>query len=114
MPLNTVVSRVRLALLTLSGLLAVVLVVTPAARAAQPDEADAALASRISVADPLNGGFLIANMHGMLFHPDTNDISEDMAYARWLGAGVVRVFATDSSGTHPWNGSQVGTRIANI
>jgi hypothetical protein len=73
-----------------------------------------AIASRISATDPLNGGFLIANMHGMLFHPDTSDISEDISYARWLGAGVIRVFATDSSGTHAWNGSQVGKRISDI
>jgi hypothetical protein len=71
-------------------------------------------ASRVSVADPLNGGFLLLNMHGMLFHPDTSDISEDLSYARWLGGGIVRVFATDSSGTHRWDGSRVGMRIAEI
>src|SRR5579864_8490566 len=70
--------------------------------------------SRISSADPLNGGFLLLNMHGMLFHPDTSDIGEDLSYARWLGAGIIRVFATDSSGNHQWNGTQVGTRIADI
>ena len=58
----------------------------------------AALASRISVADPLNGGFLLVNMHGMLFHPALSDIDEDVAYARWLGSGVIRVFATDNNG----------------
>ena len=47
-------------------------------------------------------------MHGMLFHPDVNDIQEDLTYARWLGAGVVRVFATDSSGDYNWGGTQVG------
>ena len=73
-----------------------------------------ALASRISATDPLNGGFLLANMHGMLFHPDVNDIEEDVAYARWLGAGVIRVFATDSTGAHNWDGTQVGLRIAEI
>lgn len=85
---------------------------TPAAAAG--DLVAPPIASRISATDPLNGGFLIANMHGMLFHSDTGDITEDLAYARWLGAGVVRVFATDSSGTHLWNGSQVGSRIVEI
>src|ERR1051326_3825000 len=98
----------------LTTVIAAVLVVAPTATAVETPAADAPVASRISAADPLNGGFLIANMHGMLFHPDVGDITEDIAYARWLGAGVVRVFATDSSGTHPWNGTQVGTRIANI
>ncbi len=72
------------------------------------------LTSRISVADPLNGGFLLVNMHGMLFHPDVGDISEDLAYARWLGSGIVRVFATDSNGERKWDGTQVGARIAEI
>ena len=53
-------------------------------------------------------------MHGMLFHPDTRDIGEDLTYARWLGGGVVRVFATDSSGIRTWDGTRVGTRIAEI
>jgi hypothetical protein len=71
-------------------------------------------ASRISAADPLNGGFLAVNMHGMLFHPALSDIQEDLAYARWLGAGVIRVFATDSNGAQHWDGTRVGTRIAEI
>jgi hypothetical protein len=98
----------------LTTVIAAVLVLAPTATAVETPAADAPVTSRISTADPLNGGFLIANMHGMLFHPDIGDISEDLAYARWLGAGVVRVFATDSSGTHLWNGTQVGTRIADI
>src|SRR5215471_19035222 len=119
MPLNTIPRppKARVALVALAGLMASVVftpALTPAASAVGPNPTDATLASRISATDPLNGGFLIANMHGMLFHPDVNDISEDLAYARWLGAGVVRVFATDSSGTHPWNGTQVGSRIVNI
>jgi hypothetical protein len=92
-------------------------VLIPAAQAdgiSSTDISSAALASRISARDPLNGGFLLVNMHGMLFHPDTNDIQEDLAYARWLGAGVVRVFATDSSGGHNWDGTQVGMRIAQV
>jgi hypothetical protein len=113
MPLNTLVSRVRLACLGLAALVALALAAPT--MATEPQAVDAPVAvSRISTADPLNGGFLIANMHGMLFHPDTSDITEDLAYARWLGAGVIRVFATDSSGTHAWNGSQVGARIADI
>jgi hypothetical protein len=78
------------------------------------DSSNLAIASRISAADPLNGGFLLANMQGMLFHPDVSDIEDDLAYARWLGAGVVRVFATDSSGIRDWDGTQVGMRIAQI
>jgi hypothetical protein len=74
----------------------------------------AAVASRVSVADPLNGGYLLLNMHGMLFHPDTRDIGEDLSYARWLGGGIVRVFATDSSGIRKWDGTRVGTRIGEI
>jgi hypothetical protein len=119
MLLNTIPrpAKVRLAHVALAGLIASAILapaLTPAASAVGPAPADATLVSHISAADPLNGGFLIANMHGMLFHPDTNDITEDLAYARWLGAGVIRVFATDSSGTHPWNGAQVGARIVSI
>ena len=78
------------------------------------DASSAAMASRIPSADPLNSGFLPINMHGMLFHPDLSDIDEDLAYARWLGGGVIRVFATDSNGLQHWDGSQVGQRIAEI
>jgi hypothetical protein len=123
MLLNTIPrpAKVRLAYLALAGLIASAIFApalapafTPVASAVGPNPADATLVSRISASDPLNGGFLIANMHGMLFHPDTNDISEDLAYARWLGAGVVRVFGTDSNGAHAWNGAQVGARIVSI
>lgn len=114
MVLNTVVSRVRLVCLGLAILVALA-IAAPTTLAIEPQATDTPVAaSRISTADPLNGGYLIANMHGMLFHPDSNDVSEDLSYARWLGAGVIRVFATDSNGTHAWNGSQVGTRIADI
>jgi len=64
--------------------------------------------------DPLNGGFLLVNMHGMLFHPGARDLDEDVAYARWLGSGVIRVFATDNNGPLNWNGSAVGNRIADV
>ena len=121
MVLNTALSRTRFLALLVSALLAAAAmapvataVETPAPAAVDAPPPPPAFASRISVNDPLNGGYLIANMHGMLFHPDVNDISEDLAYARWLGAGVVRVFAVDSSGTHPWSGSQVGKRISDI
>jgi hypothetical protein len=70
--------------------------------------------SRLSNADPLNGGLVIVNMHGMLFHPDVSDIQEDVNYARWLGSGVIRVFATDSQGRLEWDGQRIGTRIADI
>ena len=52
--------------------------------------------------------FLIANMHGFLFHPLTSDLEEDVAYARWLGSGVIRVFATDNNGFQDWDGRRVG------
>jgi len=70
--------------------------------------------SRLSSVDPLNGGLVIVNMHGMLFHPDASDIQEDVSYARWLGSGVIRVFATDSQGRLNWDGQRIGTRIADI
>jgi hypothetical protein len=73
-----------------------------------------AAAARISAADPLNGGFLLVNNHGMLFHSDVSDIQEDVAYARWLGSGIVRVFATDNNGLHRWDGTRVGARIAEV
>jgi len=71
-------------------------------------------APRISAADPLNGGYLLVNNHGMLFHAELSDIQEDVAYARWLGSGIVRVFGTDNNGLHRWDGTRVGTRIAEI
>jgi hypothetical protein len=71
-----------------------------------------ATTSRISATDPLNRGFLLVNNHGMLFHPDLADIDEDVAYARWLGSGIIRVFATDNNGLHDWDGERVGGRIA--
>src|SRR5262245_10333057 len=83
-----------------------------AARSQSP--AAAPSRSRLSDGDPLNGGYLIVNMHGMLFHPDARDIDEDVAYARWLGSGVIRVFATDNNGLEAWGGSTVGDRIADI
>ena len=53
----------------------------------------------------LNGGVVIANMHGMLFHPQLQRHQEDVNYARWLGSGVIRVFATDSQGRLDWDGT---------
>lgn len=94
------------------------LVLVPAAQAQQSDTpADtsasvAALPRRISAVDPLNGGFLIVNQHGMLFHDLAADAQEDVAYARWLGAGIIRVFATDNNSFRAWDGRQVGNRIA--
>src|SRR5216684_3213461 len=70
--------------------------------------------ARISAADPLNGGFLLVNNHGMLFHPELGDVQEDVAYARWLGSGIIRVFGTDNNGLLRWDGTRVGTRIAEI
>ena len=60
----------------------------------------------------LNGRFLLLNMHGLLFHADVDDIREHIAYATWLNASVIRVFATDA--LDRWDGEQVGGRIADI
>jgi len=79
-----------------------------------PPALSAVPVSRIPTHDPLNGGFLVVNMHGFLFHPDDSDLEEDVAYARWLGSGVIRVFATDNNGFQQWDGRRVGTRIADI
>src|SRR5262249_56494262 len=70
--------------------------------------------ARLSTADPLNGGFLVVNMHGMLFHPAQSDLEEDISYARWLGSGIIRVFATDNNGLLDWDGDRVGNRIADV
>ncbi len=35
---------------------------------------------------PLNGGFLLLNMHGLLFHEQARDFEENVAYARWMQA----------------------------
>ena len=78
------------------------------------ESANLAIASRLSSVDPLNSGFLLLNMHGMLFHPDVSDIAEDLAYARWLGGGIIRVFGTDSNGLQHWDGTRLGERIAEI
>src|SRR6267378_2293871 len=78
----------RCSLLLVAALLALACVV-PAASA--DDRGISATPPRIPAADPLNGGFLLVNMHGMLFHPLDSDIQEDVAYARWLGSGIIRV-----------------------
>src|SRR5712691_2363223 len=103
--------------LILSTALLVVMGMVPVARADGKVGEPAAVpagAPHISAADPLNGGFLLVNNHGMLFHPELSDIQEDVAYARWLGSGIVRVFGTDNNGLHRWDGTRVGTRIAEV
>jgi hypothetical protein len=103
--------------LILATALIVVLVVAPAAwadgKVGEPAAVPASTA-RITAADPLNGGFLLVNNHGMLFHPELSDVQEDVAYARWLGSGIIRVFGTDNNGLLRWDGTRVGTRIAEI
>ena len=103
-------------MLVAAVVLALGMVVSMVAAEAAPasDASSGPLASRIPSEDPLNSGFLLLNMHGMLFHPDVGDIDEDLAYARWLGGGIIRVFATDSNGLHSWDGARVGERIAEI
>jgi hypothetical protein len=95
----------------LGGALAVVLLLFGGAPIGQADEP---LRPRISASDPLNGGFLVVNMHGLLFHERDFDLREDVAYARWLGTGIVRVFATDSNGYRQWDGATVGAHIAEL
>lgn len=62
----------------------------------------------------LNGRFLMLNIHGALFHQELRDFQENVAYAQWMRAGVIRVFATDSNSFKPWDGIQVGNRIADV
>jgi hypothetical protein len=62
----------------------------------------------------LNGRFVILNIHGALFHQHVKNIHENIAYASWLNAGVIRVFATDAGEFVEWDGSRVGERIADI
>jgi len=62
----------------------------------------------------LSGRFLILNMHGALFHQDIADFEEDIAYASWLNAGVIRVFATDAGEFAEWDGERIGQRIADL
>ncbi len=64
--------------------------------------------------DVLGGKFLLLNMPAMLFHDDVNDIREDIRYAQWMNAGVIRVFPTDPITYKPWDGKQVGARIVQI
>jgi len=61
---------------------------------------------------PINGRFLMVSMHGALFHKVPSDFAENVAYARWLGAGAIRVFGTDSNTYQQWDGNRVGNVIA--
>lgn len=63
---------------------------------------------------PLNGRFLLLNMHGLLFHEDPRDFAENVAYARWMRAGVIRTFATDNNTLKPWSGLRLGNQIADM
>ncbi|MBI2756225.1 MAG: hypothetical protein HYX52_05900 [Chloroflexi bacterium] len=60
---------------------------------------------------PLNGRFLVANMHGFLFNENRRDVEENVTYARWLGAGTIRVFGTDNNTLKQWDGRRVGRQI---
>jgi hypothetical protein len=59
-----------------------------------------------------NGGALMLNMHGLLFHDDPRDVRENIEYAAWLNSGVIRVFATDKIGHINHTGGEIGERIA--
>ena len=62
----------------------------------------------------LNGKALLLNMHGALFHSELTDFQENVAYAQWMNAGVIRVFATDNNAGKNWDGARVGNRIADV
>jgi hypothetical protein len=62
----------------------------------------------------MNGRFLLLNMHGGLFHPDITSVRENVRYAEWMNAGVIRVFATDSAQDDVEDGDWVGHRIADL
>ena len=55
--------------------------------------------------------FLLVNQHGGLFYESDADLQENAAYAAWLGASAIRVFATDSNTHKPWDGKRVGRQI---
>jgi hypothetical protein len=67
------------------------------------------------LAPPLGQGpdrFLLVNQQGGLFYESETDLEENAAYASWLGASAIRVFATDASTLKPWDGRKVGRQIA--
>jgi hypothetical protein len=64
--------------------------------------------------DALNGKFAILNIHGLLFQDSLADVDEDLAYAQWLNAGIVRVFATDANHHAGWDGDRLAERIAEM
>ena len=55
--------------------------------------------------------YLIVNQHGGLFYDSDADLQENAAYARWLGASAIRVFATDGNTGKRWDGRRVGAQI---
>ena len=58
----------------------------------------------------VNGRFLLLNMHGGLSHRDIELARENVRYAAWMNAGVIRVFATDSAQEDLEDGEWVGPR----
>ncbi len=64
--------------------------------------------------DVLDGRFLLLNMPAMLFREDTEDIRENIRYARWMNAGAIRVFTTDPITYKGWGGGRIGARIVEI
>ncbi len=62
----------------------------------------------------LNGQFLLLNMHGGLLHPDIEPARENVRYAAWMNAGVIRIFATDSTQHSIEDGAWLGDRIADL
>ncbi|MFN0070669.1 MAG: hypothetical protein ACKVVP_04165 [Chloroflexota bacterium] len=61
-----------------------------------------------------NGQSLILNMHALLFHERPADVRENLEYAAWLNAGVVRVFSTDKIGHLNLTGREIGERIVEM
>jgi hypothetical protein len=62
----------------------------------------------------VNGRYLILNMHGALFTSSLKHFQENVDYAEWMNAGVIRVFGTDAGEFVEWPGERVGARIVQI
>jgi len=99
---------------SLALVLAVVLSLSPGGRARATPIPPGLIGGPADYQGYLNGRFLLLNMHGGLFHPDLEPARENVRYAAWMNAGVIRVFATDSSQQSSEDGDWVGHRIADL
>ncbi len=102
----------RLAPLALALLLAAaVMVPPPAAATPVPPEL---LGTAADYGGFVNGKFLILNMHGGFSHRAIEPVHENIRYAAWMNAGVIRIFATDSAFESVDEGDWLGDRIADV